>query len=139
MTVEERVENKMRKLNQKIGFIGCGNMGGAILQGILRNKLASASQIVVHDPFAKNLSKFKVRIAKSNRDVIKNSDIIILAIKPQELANLAKDLGTVPFGTVPDFLLKRGKFIRENRFRQQTFRKKRKPPGEASASPGGLR
>ncbi len=79
-------------LNQKIGFIGCGNMGGGILQGILQKKLASPGQIFVHDPYARNLSRYRVRVVRNNRDVLKSSSIVILAIKPQELANVAKEL-----------------------------------------------
>lgn len=91
----------MRKLNEKIGFIGCGNMGGAILQGLLQKKVAKPAQIFVHDPFAKNLSKFKVKVVKTNRDVLNNSQIVILAIKPQELPNLAKELHVGAYRNTP--------------------------------------
>jgi pyrroline-5-carboxylate reductase len=70
----------------KIGFIGCGNMGGAIIKGIIAKKIATAKEIIVSD---KGKSKeviegeFGVEVAENNREVAKKSDILFLAIKPQ--------------------------------------------------------
>ncbi len=83
----------MSKLKEKIGFIGCGNMGGAILEGLLKNRITKSSQIFVFDPYPKTLSRirrqFHVRVCSSNQEVIQKSQIVILAIKPQELHGLA--------------------------------------------------
>lgn len=80
-------------MNKRIGFIGCGNMGSAILKGILFNKIASPKQIVIFDadPSKMNLiaKKFRVRKASSNQEIVRKSQIIILAIKPQEFSDVA--------------------------------------------------
>lgn len=81
-------------IKETIGFIGCGNMGGAILEGILKNKIARSAQISVYDPMSaqfSHLRKTGVKILKSNAEVIQNSKILILAIKPQEIRNLAAE------------------------------------------------
>lgn len=86
----------MKTLKEKIGFIGCGNMGSAILEGLLKNRIVTAKQISVFDPDSQKLKsiqkKFGVRLSKSNDDLFNQSQILILAIKPQELMNLAKEL-----------------------------------------------
>ena len=33
----------------KIGFIGCGNMAGAMMGGIVKNQICSPEEITVHD------------------------------------------------------------------------------------------
>jgi len=77
----------MRKLKQKIGFLGCGNMGGAILGGLLRQKVCSSGNIIVFDVDRKKTNslkkKWKVKTAGSPHQVFQLSDIIILAVKPQ--------------------------------------------------------
>ncbi len=80
-------------LKKQIGFIGCGNMGNAILKGILFNKIVRPKQIIIFDadPSKMNLiaKKFGVRKASSNLEVIRHSQIILLAIKPQEFSKVA--------------------------------------------------
>jgi pyrroline-5-carboxylate reductase len=82
-------ENKMAKLKEKIGLIGVGNMGGAILEGLLTKELAGANQIWVYDKLtdkaAEFKSRWKVHQAPSNAELVRESEILILAVKPQDL------------------------------------------------------
>ena len=71
----------------KIGFIGCGNMAAAMLNGILKAGIlkpeeltASAVSSATRDKIRQEL---KIRLAASNQDVAAFSDIIFLAVKPQ--------------------------------------------------------
>lgn len=73
-------------MNKKIGFIGAGNMATAIISGLLRNKVALPKDINVFDVNASqlNLIAEKGVIAKKSADeVVKDSSIIVLAVKPQ--------------------------------------------------------
>ena len=79
---------------KKIGFIGAGNMATAIIKGIVaRNK--SAEGIYVYD-----LSEEKQRLIQelgaavcvSCADVTEKSDIIVLAVKPQNYAEAIASL-----------------------------------------------
>jgi pyrroline-5-carboxylate reductase len=76
----------------KIGFIGGGNMAEAILSAILREKIASSSDISVSDiaePRRAYLEgKYQVRVFADNRQVLPEKDVIVLAIKPQVLADV---------------------------------------------------
>lgn len=76
-------------VTQKIGIIGCGNMGGAILKGALASGVIAPEQAYVYDissaamEVAKNLG---VNLAEDDEDVCAKSDIILLAVKPQNAA-----------------------------------------------------
>lgn len=64
----------------KITIIGAGNMGGAIIQGLLRSKVAQKEELLIIDPHLKEFEG--VRIIPAPDDSIANSDIFILAVKP---------------------------------------------------------
>jgi len=84
------------KLKEKIGLIGCGNMGSAILGGLLEKKLVRASQVTVFDVVRTKSNalrkKLKVKVARSNSDLIQKSDVVLLAVKPQDLAKLGREV-----------------------------------------------
>ena len=76
----------------KLGFIGCGNMASAIIGGIIENKKIKGENVNVFDivpASAKALKeKYGVNIAKSEKDVVKASDAVILAVKPNVLGSV---------------------------------------------------
>lgn len=75
-------------MNQSIGFIGGGNMGSAMIGGILSAGLVSKDQILAADlsPAAREglSGKFGIRTTGDNREAA-GSDILFLAVKPQFL------------------------------------------------------
>lgn len=83
-------------MNKKIGFIGCGNMGKAILNGIISSNIADCNDIFVSTPSLDKLksikNEFSVNISTDNKVTAKNSDVIILAVKPQYLSGVAKEI-----------------------------------------------
>lgn len=86
----------MKRLNKTIGLIGCGNMGSAILNGIISNKLVPPKQIFVFDQDLKKAKqiakKFKVNCVSSNQELIQRAQIVLLAIKPQDLQALSTEI-----------------------------------------------
>lgn len=71
---------------KKIGFIGAGNMATAIINGILTNKAKAAEDISVFDPDASKceaMAKKGVGCAQSGAELVGKSDIVVLAVKPQ--------------------------------------------------------
>ncbi len=80
----------------ELGVIGVGNMGEAIVKGILNKGILKSDDIVVYDRIkdkAKAISdKYGVGIANSNALLTKLSKIIILAIKPQDLEETVKEI-----------------------------------------------
>jgi pyrroline-5-carboxylate reductase len=74
---------------KKIGFLGAGNMGGAIIKGIA-NKLKDV-EINVYDLDAEKasaLNKYNVSILKCESDILNSSKYVFLAVKPQNLPEL---------------------------------------------------
>lgn len=73
---------------KKIGIIGCGNMGRAIFE-----RLKDEYSLFVFD---KDVNKTKdlssVNIAKNPADLLKKSEVIILAVKPQDFESLLKEI-----------------------------------------------
>jgi len=84
------------KIKKRIGLIGCGNMGSAILKGILSKKIAAPKHIFVFDADASKLNSvvrtFRVHKTSNNRDLVRKSQIILLAIKPQEFSSVAGEI-----------------------------------------------
>ncbi|MFH1782687.1 MAG: pyrroline-5-carboxylate reductase [Candidatus Omnitrophota bacterium] len=71
-----------------IGMIGAGNMGKAIAVRIGKGLLLS-------DLDKKKLRKIKIRsikLAKNNIELVKRSNIIILAVKPQNISSVLKEI-----------------------------------------------
>ncbi len=86
-------------MNKKIGFIGGGNMGSAIIGGIISSKFSDASNILVYDKNSevlKNLNKtYGINPDCTLSDII-NADIIFLAVKPNIIYSVIEDIkGTV--------------------------------------------
>lgn len=76
-------------ITQKIGIIGCGNMGGAILYGALESKVLSKENVYVYDinpAMMEKAESWGVNLAADDEDVCMRSDIILLAVKPQNAA-----------------------------------------------------
>jgi pyrroline-5-carboxylate reductase len=84
--------------SQTIGFIGAGQMARALAQGFVAAGLVSGRQIVYCDPiekagedFAKNVSGAR-RVA-TNREVVEQADVVILAVKPQNMPAVIAEIG----------------------------------------------
>lgn len=71
----------------KIGFVGCGNMGSAILEGILSSGKGDASKIMVStksEASAQRIKdKYRVLVSLDNKEVAEFADTLFLAVKPQ--------------------------------------------------------
>lgn len=89
----------------KIGFIGCGNMASAIINGIIDNKAVNSSDVYAYDIYEPAVNKAveskQINACKSEIEVVKSSDIILLAVKPNVQASV---LNTID-GEVGDKLL----------------------------------
>lgn len=74
------------KIIKKIGFIGCGNMGSAILKGIVASGTVAKDHIYVYDvseAAQQAMRGFGVHVMNDNEEVCKAADIVFLAVKPQ--------------------------------------------------------
>jgi pyrroline-5-carboxylate reductase len=80
----------------KITFIGGGAMGEAIVKCLLTKKVAALHDIVVSDvsPVRRELlsREYGVSTVADNRKGVANADLIILAVKPQNLPQVMEDI-----------------------------------------------
>ena len=78
----------------RIGFIGAGKMGSALIRCIQKANIAKA--ISAYDPNSSNLAQLKgqskVSIASGNEEVVKKSGIVFLAIKPFLMAQILNEI-----------------------------------------------
>ncbi len=81
----------------KISVIGAGNMGQALIRGLVE-KSVYPQNISVFDVDRKKLEAMKrethVKIAKSNRQCISLADVVILAVKPQILQEVIEEIAS---------------------------------------------
>ncbi|MCD4703218.1 MAG: pyrroline-5-carboxylate reductase [Methanosarcinaceae archaeon] len=82
--------------NKKLGFIGTGKMGESLIRGLVDAKAIDGSNIYASDVYEVTLNilhqELGINISTENRDVIANSDVIILAVKPQILKNVLRSI-----------------------------------------------
>lgn len=80
-------------INKKIGIIGCGNMGEALLKG-LSGIMEKSTSIMVSETDASRKSeiqsRYKLIVEIDNNVVVKFADVIILAVKPQDFEKVLR-------------------------------------------------
>ncbi len=76
--------------NKTIVFLGAGNMGEALIQGLLTAKRAAPSQIIATDVRPERLESlaktFGIRTMDDNVKAVADADIVLLAVKPQQMS-----------------------------------------------------
>jgi pyrroline-5-carboxylate reductase len=83
---------------KKIAIIGGGKMGSIIAQGLIAHKIIPGKDIIVTDIDAARLaflrSSMKLKVSHNNEKAVKGADIIILAVKPQNMASTLKEISS---------------------------------------------
>lgn len=80
---------------KKIGIIGTGNMGEALIDGLIHSRSSVPENIICSDVRSDKLKfsreRYGITTKTNNIDVVKLSDIIIYAIKPQIMTKILKE------------------------------------------------
>ena len=79
----------------KLGFIGAGNMGSAILKGVLHAGNLHAQDIAVTDKVQSQCARFAqqgVRVMQDNRSLVRACDCVLLAVKPVYAAQVLGEI-----------------------------------------------
>ena len=81
--------------DKKICFVGAGNMANAIIGGLVQQGLP-ANNIIASAPSEEHLAQIKknwgVQTSGDNTASVKQSDVIVLSVKPQVLKQVCEDL-----------------------------------------------
>ena len=77
----------MTTMNERtLGFLGAGNMAGALIKGLLHAKVSAPSQILASDAKSERLELLAkthgIRTTLDNHALVRESDVIVLAVKP---------------------------------------------------------
>lgn len=99
----------------KIGFIGTGNMGGAILRGYAASEASKGNTILIHNrttehneemAAAVSAADSQVKICNDNAELAEQAEIIIIGVKPDGvsgvLGEIAAEVERTAKGTTPE-------------------------------------
>ena len=81
---------------EKIGFIGAGNMATALVRGLINSGLYNSKQLIASDKDLEKLKKiseqFGLKGHPSNRDLVMECQVIVLAVKPQSIREVLEEV-----------------------------------------------
>jgi len=84
---------------RKIGFIGSGFMAEALVKGLLKSGMAKPADITMTDIRPDRLEymkgEYSVQTSADNAKMIKENDMIILAVKPQDIRGVLEKAGSL--------------------------------------------
>jgi pyrroline-5-carboxylate reductase len=89
---------------RRLAFIGGGNMASALIGGLTRRGLP-ASRVVVADPSQDQLDRlvreYGITTAADNASAVKGAEVVVLAVKPQQMRAVAMGLAPHMIETRP--------------------------------------
>lgn len=86
--------------SKRIAFLGGGNMAEAIIAGLLEGGVAMEKNLAASDPSEKRreqlAEKYGLDVSADNAEAVRNADVVVLAVKPQQAAEaLASAAGSL--------------------------------------------
>ena len=78
----------------KLGFIGCGNMAKAIINGLLDSKLLPIEDIYISTPSISAPYR-GIAYTNNNQEILSNCEYVVLAVKPQIFKAISADFTNV--------------------------------------------
>ena len=83
----------------KLGFIGTGNMAGAIMGGVIKSNVFKPEEIIGADLFAPGRERvqkeYGINVTADNKEVAQKAETIILSVKPQFYESVIADIKDV--------------------------------------------
>lgn len=81
---------------RKISFIGAGNMGKAMLGGVIKSGIVNPENIMVSDPYVPGLDlvkkEFDVNTTTDSKEAVEFGDVVIFAVKPNIIKKVMNDV-----------------------------------------------
>ncbi len=91
-----RQDTEHKTLNTRVALLGAGKMGGTLLQAFLKNNLFHPENIIAtvqHPERGQQLAKqWGVAVSTDNLAAAQKSDLILLGVKPQTVAELVQQI-----------------------------------------------
>lgn len=80
----------------RVGFIGAGRMGGALLESFLRGRCLTPKRVLVCDKSKRQREEVErelgVVTTRSNTDLVKWADVVFLCVKPKDFPKVIKEI-----------------------------------------------
>lgn len=90
------MEEFIMKKRNEIGFIGTGNMGEALIAGLLKAKFTTPVQIIAFDMDGERLrsiqKKYGIKKASDNHHLASQCDSLLLCVKPQSMKEVIEGM-----------------------------------------------
>ena len=85
--------------NKELGIIGLGKIGSTLLRVFIDSKIIEKDKIIIYDidqdVLTKNIAEFNVSFAKDNQSLVQESKYILLAVLPQVIDRVLKEISSV--------------------------------------------
>jgi pyrroline-5-carboxylate reductase len=82
---------------KKLGFLGAGNMAGALIKGLIHAGIVEPTNIIASDVKAERLKQLAaahgIRTTQDNHALVREVDVLVLAVKPQVIDKVLTDVG----------------------------------------------
>jgi pyrroline-5-carboxylate reductase len=94
-------------MNYTAAFIGGGNMGSALIRGLIARGLPSQRISVGEASQARRIAladELGVHVSADNREIVEGADVVVLAVKPQDLGMTVRPLAAA-FAQRPPLVL----------------------------------
>ncbi len=84
-------------MKKTLGFVGGGNMAAALIKGLVASKVVPPEGVIVSDVKPERLAFLKeshgVRTTTDNHELVRDADVIVLAVKPQVIDKVLDAFG----------------------------------------------
>lgn len=83
-------------MGKRLAVVGCGNMGSAVVRGLLQVKWTTPAQVVASHPkkdrAAAIADALGIKVLTSSLEAVKGADVVLLGVKPQILPDVLAEL-----------------------------------------------
>lgn len=84
----------------KLGLIGCGKMGSALLHGVIQSNLVQPENLILSDHKVSTLEAFQaqypgVHVTQDPKALLEFADVVLLAVKPKDIPALCREFSAM--------------------------------------------
>lgn len=88
--------NRPMLRDQRVAFIGAGNMAEALIAGLLHGRCLPSSRIIASDINAARRDairhRYDIVVTDTNREAAEQADVVVLAVEPQVLDDVLEEI-----------------------------------------------
>ena len=83
-------------MDRRIAVLGCGKIGESLVSGLVSSRFREPSEIVAtarrEERLRELAERYGIETTSSNRDAAHEADVVVIAVKPQDIEELLADL-----------------------------------------------